>query len=81
MPYIFLDESGDLGFDFSKKRTSKYFIITCLFATNKRPIEKIVSKQAVDFVSWSIFRKYQYGNESYYNFIKQKIAEESPLFP
>ena len=39
------------------------------------------SLQAVDFVSWSIFRKYQYGDESYYNFIKQKIAEENPLFP
>jgi len=44
MSYIFLDESGDLGFDFSKKRTSKYFLITCLFAPKKRPIEKIVSK-------------------------------------
>ena len=211
MAYIFLDESGDLGFDFSKKRTSKYFIITCLFTPHKRPIEKIVAKthaelkkkhkkrggvlhcfqekpitrqrllkrlsnkdcsimaiylnknkvytklqnekdvlynyvtnilldricvkklidknkpiilvasrketnkflnlnfknylsqsaknnhkvnltveirtpfeekclQAVDFASWSIFRKYQYGDENYYNFIKQKIAEESPLF-
>ena len=211
MAYIFLDESGDLGFDFSKKRTSKYFVITCLFASNKRPIEKIVSKvhaglkkkhkkrggvlhcfqekpitrqrllkqlsskdclimtiylnksrvytklqnekdilynyvtnilldriytkklvdinkpiiliasrketnkflnlnfknylrqsaksnhklnlvveiktpfeekalQAVDFASWSIFRKWQYGDENYYNIIKQKIAEENPLF-
>ncbi|MCK5061992.1 DUF3800 domain-containing protein [Candidatus Parcubacteria bacterium] len=212
MAYIFLDESGDLGFDFSKKRTSKIFIITCLFAPKKRKIEKIVSKthaelkkkykkrggvlhayhekpitrqrllkrlndsdcsimtiylnkervytklqnekevlynyvtnilldrictkklidinkpisliasrketnkflnlnfknylknsainnhklklsieirtpfeerslQAVDFVSWSIFRKWQYGDDSYYNIIKQKIAEENPLFP
>ena len=40
MAYIFLDESGDLGFDFSKKRTSRYFIITCLFVSHKRPIEK-----------------------------------------
>ncbi|MGA2666735.1 MAG: DUF3800 domain-containing protein [Patescibacteria group bacterium] len=44
MSYIFLDESGDLGFDFRKKRTSKFFIITFLFAQNKRPIEKIVKK-------------------------------------
>ncbi|MDR0675719.1 MAG: DUF3800 domain-containing protein [Elusimicrobiota bacterium] len=28
--YIYLDESGDLGFDFSKKGTSKYFIICCV---------------------------------------------------
>ena len=212
MAYIFLDESGDLGFDFSKKRTSKYFIITCLLVNNKRVIEKTVAKthselrkkfkkssgvlhcyherpiirirllkrlsrkdcvimciylnklkvytklqnekevlynyvtnilldrvctkklidisksvilvasrketnkflnlnfktylenssknnhnldlsieiktpfeekslQAVDFVSWAIFRKMQYGDESYYNLIKQKIAEENPLFP
>jgi undecaprenyl pyrophosphate synthase len=41
MAYIFLDESGDLGFD-RKKRSSKYFIITFLFCNEKRPIEKIV---------------------------------------
>jgi len=44
MAYIFLDESGDLGFDFQKKKTSKIFVITFLFVDNKRPIEKIVKK-------------------------------------
>jgi hypothetical protein len=44
MAYIFMDESGDLGFDFTKKKTTKFFIITCLFTNNKRPIEKIVKK-------------------------------------
>jgi hypothetical protein len=42
MPYIFLDESGDLGFDFSKPRTSRYFVVTFLLTDNKRPIEKAV---------------------------------------
>lgn len=42
MAYIFLDESGDLGFDKSKKRASKYFIITFLIANDKKPIEKAV---------------------------------------
>jgi hypothetical protein len=42
MAYIFLDESGDLGFDFRKKRTTKYFVVTFLFADEKRPIEKVV---------------------------------------
>jgi len=42
--YIFLDESGDLGFDFRKKKTSKVFIVTCLFTESKTPIEKIVKK-------------------------------------
>ena len=44
MAYIFLDESGDLGFDFRKKKTSKYFVIACMFVTEKRPVEKIVRK-------------------------------------
>lgn len=213
MHYLFLDESGDLGFDFTKKGTSGVFIITCLFTENKKPIEKIIKNihsqlnkklkkksgvlhafkekpvtrqrllkklaecncsimtiylnkkkvytklydekavlynyvtnilldricskrltvsinsllliasrretnkflnenfkrylksqaiknsykmnlaieikspyeekalQAVDFVSWAIFRKYQFGDESYYNTIKKKIIEERPLFP
>jgi len=42
MAYIFLDESGDLGFDFTRKRTSKYFIITFLFCESKKPIEKLI---------------------------------------
>ena len=212
MGYIFLDESGDLGFNFKKKKTSKVFTITCLFVENKRSIEKIIRKthselkkkykrrfgilhavkekpitrqrllkrlsekdcaimtiylnkkrvytklqnekqvlynyvvnilldriytkkllplsktilliasrretnkfinqdfknylnnqivnrhkvnvrvviktpyeekslQAADFTSWAIFRKYEYGDDSYYNLIKNKIIEESPLFP
>jgi len=39
-----MDESGDLGFNFSKSRTSKYFIITFLFSLKQRPIDKIISK-------------------------------------
>lgn len=41
--YIFLDESGDLGFNKAKKN-SQYFIITILFARDKKPLEKIVKK-------------------------------------
>lgn len=213
MSYIFLDESGDLGFDFTKKKTSKYFVITFLFTTKKAPIERIIRKafrnfskkeiknhhgvlhcykekpkirqlilkslkekeisiisiylnkkkvytklqdekhvlynyvanilidrvytkkliptnepirlvasrretnkflnqnfcsyiqnqvqsnhkldikveirtpheerclQAVDFVCWAVFRKIEHGDDSYANLIKQKIVEESPLFP
>jgi hypothetical protein len=35
--YVFLDESGDLGFN---KKSSKYFIITILVTSNKKIIEK-----------------------------------------
>lgn len=33
--YIFLDESGDLGFDFTKRKTTKYFVITILVCHTK----------------------------------------------
>lgn len=44
MANIFLDESGDLGFDWTKKKTSKYFVITAMFVSDKKPVEKIVKK-------------------------------------
>lgn len=44
MGYIFMDESGDLGFDFSKQGTSKFFLITLLFTEHKRALEKCVKK-------------------------------------
>ena len=46
----------------------------------KTPAEEKIL-QAVDFVSWAIFRKYEKGDDRYYNIIKDKIIEESPLFP
>jgi len=36
--------------------------------------------QAVDFVSWAIFRKYERGDYEYYEDIKNKIVEEKLLF-
>lgn len=36
--------------------------------------------QAVDFVSWAIFRKYQLNDDTYYLLIKKKIFEENVLF-
>lgn len=44
MSYIYLDESGCLWFDFSKWKTSKYFVVTFLFVEDKRPVEKIIKK-------------------------------------
>lgn len=37
--------------------------------------------QVTDFVSWAIFRKYERGDDSYYNIIKDLIIEEAPLYP
>jgi hypothetical protein len=45
--YLFLDESGDLGFDFSKPGTTKYFVVTVLLlpsAASKRAMEKAVER-------------------------------------
>jgi hypothetical protein len=33
-----------MGFDFTKGKTSQYFVITCLFVTDNRPVEKIAKK-------------------------------------
>lgn len=46
----------------------------------KTPAEQ-KALQAVDFVSWAIFRKYEYKDDTYYNLIRGKIVEENPLFP
>lgn len=42
MAYIFLDESGDLGF---KKTSSRWFLITVAITSNRRALEKVI-KQA-----------------------------------
>jgi hypothetical protein len=42
MVFVFMDESGDLGFDFSKKKTTKYFLVTFIFTTGKRSCERII---------------------------------------
>lgn len=39
-----MDESGDLGFDFTKSKTSAYFVVSFLFSTNPSSVEKIVKK-------------------------------------
>lgn len=44
MAYIFIDESGDLGFNFKKKKTSQYFVIAFIFTKDKGPLEKIIKK-------------------------------------
>ncbi len=47
MFYLFLDESGDLGFDFNKAGITKYFVVTLLLLPNmtaKRNMEKAVER-------------------------------------
>lgn len=42
--HIFLDESGDLGFNFENKKTSRFFVITCLVAQDLKPIQQAVDR-------------------------------------
>lgn len=51
MSYIFLDESGDLGFNFKNKKTSQYFVITFIFTKEKNILEKMVRKVFKSFSS------------------------------
>ncbi len=44
MAHIYMDESGCLGFDFTKQGTSRHFVITFLFSTHRRRLDKIVKK-------------------------------------
>lgn len=43
LAYLFLDESGDLGFNFNNKKTSRFFIISIISTENKKPLEKATS--------------------------------------
>lgn len=44
MRYVFIDESGDTGLDFSKQKTSKHFVVTLIETKNKNSIDRLVSK-------------------------------------
>ena len=44
MTYIYFDESGDLGFDFTKCGTSTKFSLAFLILNNKRQISSLVKK-------------------------------------
>ena len=41
---VYLDESGDLGFDFDKPGTSRFFVVTALICDNTRPVANAVRK-------------------------------------
>src|SRR3989344_4744008 len=73
MKYLFLDESGDLGFN-PKKKNSKYFVITILFASDKKPLEKIVKN-----VHKSLRKKVKRLNGGVLHSVKEKPATRKRL--
>jgi len=44
MKTIFQDETGDLGFDFTKEGTSDYFIIAFLITDNPKTVQSVIKK-------------------------------------
>lgn len=58
----------------TKRASNKIKIKICPSHTEK-------CLQAVDFISWAIFRKYEKGEYEYYEIIKERIIEENLLFP
>lgn len=61
--------------DSMKKRRDGPFVVA-LHSSHENK-----SLQAVDFISWAIFRKYERGDFEFYEIIKDKITDERPLFP
>ena len=58
----------------SKKRIGKFSVVLHSSHENK-------SLQAVDFISWAIFRKYEREDYEFYELIKSKVIEEKLFFP
>lgn len=50
------------------------------FVLNLHASHENKSLQAVDFISWAIFRKYECGDYEFYEIIKNKIIDERLLF-
>ena len=55
MAYIYMDESGDLGFN-DKEWASKYFIITFLISKNEKEVE-IVMKNVYKWMLWKKLKR------------------------
>jgi hypothetical protein len=66
--HCLFDESGDLGFDFSKEGTSKHLIITLMIAEDKRPVSALVKKV---FKTLPPARKHKSGGELHARYEKE----------
>ena len=43
MLYLYLDESGDLGFDFVNKKPSKYFVVSILVVKGHEANRRLIN--------------------------------------
>jgi len=67
MLYIFMDESGDLGFNLNKKGTSKHFLITFIICKKFKSLDYILKKS---FINLPI--KYRKKHNGIFHFYKEK---------
>jgi len=54
MTIVFLDESGDLGFDLTKTATSRFFVVAALACQDSKPIDRVVKKIFTGFTKTQI---------------------------
>jgi hypothetical protein len=55
---VYLDESGDLGFDFSKAQTSRFFVVAALVCDDPKPVAKTVKKVFAGFTKTQVKRSH-----------------------
>lgn len=89
-----IDKDKNIVLIASKRETNKYlnlnfrdYLKSVIKNNHKLDIEVLIktpseekSLQVVDFVSWSVFRKYESGDSEYYKIIKNLIVEENKLY-
>jgi hypothetical protein len=78
--YIYLDESGDLGFDLKKKGTSKHFIITVLLTREPKKIANCIRHLKEDALAKKYKKmpeiKFNNSNETFRNRVIKKLTEQ-----
>ena len=60
MTTVYLDESGDLGFDLTKASTSRHFLVTALVCEDTKPVEKAVKKVFAGFTKAEVRHHHGY---------------------
>ncbi len=83
--YIYLDERGDLGFDFRKRGTSRTFIITLLLCHTQEAQRAIRNRDwrlyAVVLNKRRVYESFRSrrGQNKLYNFLARFLIEKLPL--
>lgn len=77
--YLYLDESGDLGFDFTNKKPSKFFIITLLICDDKQS-NQLIKKAVERTLKNKVYAKSKYRKHNELKGIATKISIKTYFF-